>query len=59
MQFVVWALPNQNLGYAYGYDGYLPSVTVTPDVVGRFFVRQFFGLQLELVMIRAGAKFRL
>ena len=50
---MVWATsPNQNLGYAYGYNGYLPLVTVTFDVIGQFYVRLFFGLELVLVMIR-------
>ena len=26
--------PNKNPGYAYGYDGDLPPVTVTSDVIG-------------------------
>ena len=42
-----------------GYNGYLPPVTVTSDVLGQFHVRLFFGLELALVMIRVGAKFRL
>ena len=49
-------LPIKNLGYVYGY---LPAVTVTFDVIGQFYVRLFFRLELVLVMIRAGAKFRL
>ena len=59
MRFVVWATPIKNSGYAYGYNGYLPRVTVTFDVTGQFHVRLFFGLELERVMIRVGAKFRL
>ena len=46
----------KNHGYAYGY---LPPVTVTTDVIGQFYVRLFFGLELVLAMIRIGAKFRL
>ena len=42
-----------------GYNGYLPPVTVTSDVIGQFYVRLFFGVELVLVMIRVGAKFRL
>ena len=42
-----------------GYNGYLPSVTVTSDVIGQFYFRLFFGLALVLVMIRVGAKFKL
>ena len=38
---------------------YLPPVTVTTDVIGQFYVRLFFGLELVLAMIRIGAKFRL
>ena len=37
--------------------GWLPSVTVTSDVIGQFYVRRFLGLELVLVMIRIGAKF--
>ena len=37
---------------------YYPA-TVTSDVIVQFFVRLFFGLELVLVMIRVGAKFRL
>ena len=44
--------PHQNPGYAYGYNGYLPPVTVTSDVISQFYVRLFFGLKLVLVMIR-------
>ena len=44
---------------AYDYYGYLPPVTVTSDVIGQFYVRLFFGLELVLVMIGKGAKFRL
>ena len=51
--------PIENPGYAYGYNGYLPPVTVTSDVVGQFHVKLFFILEFVLVMIRAGAKFRL
>ena len=40
-------------------NGYLPPVTVTSDVIGQFYVRLFFGLELVLIMIRVGAKFRL
>ena len=40
-------------------SGYLPSVTVTFDVIGQFYVKPFFGLELVLVIIRVGAKFRL
>ena len=38
-----------------------PLVTDTSDVIRHFYVRQFFGLELELVTIRvrATAKFRL
>ena len=39
-------------------DGWLPSVTVTSDVIGQFYVKLFFGLELVLVMIRVGAKFK-
>ena len=48
--------PNQNPGYTYGY---LPPVTVTSDVLGQFYVRLFFGLDLVLATIRVGAMFRL
>ena len=37
---------------------YLPPVTGTSDVLLKFYVRLIFGLQLVLVMIRVGAKFR-
>ena len=50
--------PIKNLGYAYGYNGYLSPVTVTSDVRGQFYARLFFGLELMLVVIRVGAKFR-
>ena len=50
--------PIKNPGYAYGCNGYLPPVAVTSDVIGQFFVRLFFGLELVLVIIRVGAKFR-
>ena len=60
MSFVVCPPPpSQNPGYAYGYNGYLPPVTVTSNVIGQFHVRLFFGLELVLVMIRVGVKFRL
>ena len=49
----------KNLGYAYGYNGYLPQVTVTSYVIGQFYVGLCFGLALVLVMIRVGAKFLL
>ena len=49
----------KNLVYAHGYNSYLPPVTVTADVIGQFNVRLFFGLELVLVMIRVGARFRL
>ena len=52
-------LPIKNPGYAYGYNGYLPPVTVTSDVINQFYFRLFFGLELVLVMIRVGVKFRL
>ena len=32
--------------------GYLPLVAVTSDVIGQFYVRLFFDLELVLVMIR-------
>ena len=51
--------PIKNARCAYGYNGYLPPVTVTSDVIGQFYVALFFGIELELVMIRVGAKFRL
>ena len=40
-------------------NGYLPPVTVTSDVIGQFYPKLFFGLELVLVMIRVSAKFRL
>ena len=51
--------PNQNPGYAYGYNGYLQSVSVTSDVISQFYVRLFFGFELVPGVIRVGAKFRL
>ena len=45
----------KNSGYAYGCNGYLRPVTVTADVMGQFYVRLFFGLELVLVMITVGA----
>ena len=33
-------------------NGYLPPVAVTSDVIGQFYVRLFFGLELVLVIIR-------
>ena len=51
--------PNQKFWLRYGYNGYLPPVTVTFDVIRQFYVGLFFGLELVLVMIRAGATFRL
>ena len=58
---VICGLPPQikNPGYTCGYNGYLPPVTVTSDIIGQFHVWLFFGLELELVMIRVGAKFSL
>ena len=50
--------PIKNFGQAYGYNGYLPPVTVTSDVKGQFYVGLFFGLELVVVVIRVGAKFR-
>ena len=43
--------PIKNPGYAYGYNDYLPPVTVTSDVIGQFYVRLFFGLGLVLVIV--------
>ena len=37
----------------------VPSVTVTSDVIGQFYVELSFVLELVLIMIRVGAKFRL
>ena len=37
----------------------LPPPTVTFDVIGQFYFRLFFGVELVLVMIRVGATFRL
>ena len=51
--------PNQNPDYVYGYSGYLPPLTFPSDVIVLLHVRLFFGLELVLVMIRVGAKFRL
>ena len=51
--------PIKNPGYVYSYNGYLPPVTVTSAVIGQFYVRIFFGIELALVMIRIGTKFRL
>ena len=31
-------LPIKNLGYAYGYNGYSPPVTVTCDVIVQFYL---------------------
>ena len=42
-----------------GYNRYLSPVTITSDVTDQIYVWLFFGLELELVMIRVGAKFRL
>ena len=30
--------PVKTPGYAYGYNGYLPPVTVKSDVIGQFYV---------------------
>ena len=59
MVFAVWGPPIKNPGYAYGYNGYLPPITVTCDVIGQFYVELFFGFELVLIMIRVGVKFRL
>ena len=37
--------PIKNSGYAFGYNGYLPPVTVTSDVIGQFYVKLFFILE--------------
>ena len=37
----------------------LPSVIVTSNVISQFYVGLFFELELVLVMIRVGARFRL
>ena len=42
---VVWLPPIKNPGYAYGYNGYLPPVTVTSDVIGQFCVKQRWSLR--------------
>ena len=34
---------------------YLPPIAVTSDIIGQFYVRLFFGLELGQVMIRVGA----
>ena len=39
-------------------NGYLPSVTVTSDVIGQFYIRLLVA-ELVLIMIKVGAKFRL
>ena len=53
----------QNLNITNGIDvtivTYLQPVTVTSNVIGQFCVTLFFGLDLVLVMIRVGVKFRL
>ena len=51
--------PIKNPGYTYGYNDLLPSVTVTSDVIGQFYYRLFFDLELVLALIRVSAKFRL
>ena len=63
---VICGLPPQSkimatplVTYLMLYNGYLPPVTVTSDVIGQFYVTLFFGVELVLVMIRVGAKFRL
>ena len=40
------------------YNGYLPLVTITSDVIGQFYVNLFFILKLVLVKIRLGANLR-
>ena len=52
-------LPIKNPGYTCGYYGYVPPVAVTSDVICRCYSILFFGLELVLIMIRVGAKFRL
>ena len=49
----------KNPGYAYGYNGYLPPVTIKSDVIGQFYIKLFFILELVLVRIRLDAKLRL
>ena len=51
--------PIKNPGYTNDYNGHLPPVTVASDVIDQFYVGLVFGLELVLVMIRVGAKFRL
>ena len=46
----------KNPVYTYGN---LSPVTVTSEVIGQFYVRLFFGLELVLVMIRVDAEFKL
>ena len=52
-----WFGPSQSKILA--THGYLRPVTVTSDVIGQSYVRLLFGLELVLVIIRVGAKFRL
>ena len=47
--------PNQNKNHDFVYGYLLPVITF--DVIGQFYVRLFFGLELVLVIIRVGAKF--
>ena len=52
------ALISSELFGKYSFACFLP-VTVTSNVVGQFYVKLFFRLELVLVMIREGATFRL
>ena len=55
----LWFAPSPQLkilATPYGYNGYLPPVTVTSDVIGQFYVKLFFILKLVLDRIRLGAK---
>ena len=38
---------------------FFPPVTATSDVIDQFYVGLFLGVELALVIIRVGAKFRL